>query len=308
MLRYLMRKLGLGIGVLLCTSAIAFFLSFLVGDPASRLAGESASAQEIAQVREQYGFDQPLPTQYARWLANGLAGEFGDSLFLKIPVTKVIAQHLPVTLYLASASILFSLIFGLAMGAIAAIREGGAVDRLCLFLSLVAQATPVFWFALIIMALFSFGWPILPSSGADSWKSFVLPTLALGFNAMPAIIRLTRTSLIEVLKTDYIRTARAKGIPYRRVVLKHALTNALNPVVSVSVVQFGYMLTGSIVVEMIFALHGVGQLAWSSIERGDIPIIQAIILLFSLIYVLLGILSDIVAAWLDPKLRTASHV
>jgi len=307
MLRYLTRKIGLGIGVLLCTSAIAFFLTFLVGDPASRMAGESATAEEIAQVRQQYGFDQPLPIQYVRWLAQGISGNFGDSLFLKIPVLQVIAEHMPVTLRLASYSIFFSLIVGLAMGGIAAIREGGLIDKLCLFISLVAQAMPVFWFALVIMVLFSFTWPVLPASGTESWRNFVLPTLALGFNAMPAIIRLTRTSLIDVLKTDYIRTARAKGIPFRRVVTKHAFVNALNPVVSVSVVQFGYMLTGSIVVEMIFALHGIGQLAWSSIQRGDVPMIQAIILLFSVIYVMLGILSDIVAAWLNPKLRTAVH-
>ncbi|MCL4140873.1 UNVERIFIED_CONTAM: hypothetical protein GTU68_021645 [Idotea baltica] len=173
-----------------------------------------------------------------------------------------------------------------------------------LFLSVVGQAMPSFWFGLILIVMFSIklGW--LPASGSDTWMHYILPAIVLGYYAMPAIMRLTRAGMLEVLSSDYVRTARAKGASEMRVMFKHALRNAIIPVVSLAAVQMGFMLGGSIVVESIFALHGAGYLAWESIGRNDLPTVQALILVFSLFYIIFTLLADIVNAWLDPRMRT----
>jgi peptide/nickel transport system permease protein len=165
------------------------------------------------------------------------------------------------------------------------------------------QALPSFWFALLLIVGFAVTWPIFPITGSDTWMHFVLPTIVLGYYATPAIMRLTRTGMLEVLGSDYIRTARAKGLPPMVVLFKHALRNAIIPVVSLAAVQFGFMLGGSIVVESIFALHGAGYLAWESIGRHDLPVVQAIVLVFSMFYIVLTFLSDLLNAWLDPRIR-----
>ena len=168
---------------------------------------------------------------------------------------------------------------------------------------MVGQALPSFWFALMLIVLFAFTWPILPASGSDSWKHFVLPTIVLGYYATPAFMRLTRTGMLDVLSSDYVRTARAKGLRPMTVLFKHALRNAIIPVVGLAAVQFGFMLGGSVIIETVFALHGAGFLAWESISRSDFPTVQAVLLLFSLFYVVLTFLADLLNAWLDPRIR-----
>jgi peptide/nickel transport system permease protein len=206
---------------------------------------------------------------------------------------------------LGLCAITFALVTAIPLGVAAAVRPNSIVDRVALFISVMGQAMPSFWFGLLLIVLFAIklGW--LPPSGTESWKNFVMPTVVLGYYAMPAIMRLTRAGMLEVLHADFIRTARAKGAGEWRVLFKHALRNAIIPVVSLAAVQMGFMLGGSIVVESIFALHGAGFLAWESISRNDLPTVQALILIFSMFYIAFTLLSDLLNAWLDPRMRVA---
>jgi peptide/nickel transport system permease protein len=191
------------------------------------------------------------------------------------------------------------------LGVVAAIRPNSLIDRFALLLSVMGQAMPSFWFGLMLIVIFSIQLGLLPPSGTKTWINFIMPTVVLGYYAMPAIMRLTRAGMLDVLSSDYIRTARAKGAGEWRVLFKHALRNAIIPVVSLAAVQMGFMLGGSIVVESIFALHGAGYLAWESIGRNDLPTVQALILIFSMFYIIFTFLSDVLNAWLDPRMRVA---
>lgn len=289
--------------VALTVSIISFALIYMAGDPAVALAGENATPDVVAQIRAQYGYDRPLPVQYLDWLAHALRGDFGTSPYFRLPVSELIADRLQVTMILGVLGISFALLVGVPMGVIAAMRPNSLIDRAALFIAVVGQAIPSFWFGLILIVLFAVNLGWLPASGADSWKGFVLPTIVLGYYATPAIMRLTRAGMIEVLGSDYIRTARAKGVKPRKILFKHALRNAVIPVVSLAAVQMGFMLGGSIVTESVFALHGAGYLAWQSISRNDLPTMQALILIFSLFYIFFTFLADVLNAWLDPRLR-----
>lgn len=303
MLLYIVRRLAVSVLVALFVSGLSFFLLYAAGDPAIAILGSSATETDIAAVRERHGFNRPLIIQYFAWLGRALRGDFGDSFFLQVPVQTLIAQRLPVTFILGSCSILFALVLAIPLGIVAALRPNSMIDRFALFLSVIGQAMPSFWFALILISWFSVAWPLLPSSGSDTWKHFILPTVVLGYYAMPAIMRVTRSGMIEVLNSDYIRTARSKGLSSWQVTVKHALRNAIVPVVSLAAAQFGFMLAGSLVIESVFAVQGAGRLAYESIVRGDIPTMQAVILVFSLTYVVLVFAADLLVAWLSPRIR-----
>jgi len=284
---------------------ISFSLLFMAGDPAIALAGESATEADIEAYRVQYGFDRPIFEQYVSWLGNFLTGDFGKSYYFGTPVFDLVMSKLPVTMTLGFCAITFAILISIPMGAIAATRPNSLIDRVALFIAVVGQAMPSFWFALLMIVAFAvkLGW--LPVSGSSSWYHFIMPTIALGYYATPAIMRLTRAGMMEVLGTDYIRTARAKGMSPTKILFKHALRNAVIPVVGLAAVQLGFMLSGSVIIESIFALNGAGFLAFESISRNDFPVVQALIMIFSLIYVLLTLLSDVLNAWLDPRIRTA---
>jgi peptide/nickel transport system permease protein len=303
MLAFALKRLGLAALVMVTVSLVSFSLLRLSGDPAVAIAGEGATSATIEAIRAQYGFDRPLSIQYFQWLFGALQGDFGQSYYFRLPVADLIADRLSVTLLLGLCSIVFALVIAVPLGVAAAVRPNSIIDRTALFLSVAGQALPSFWFGLILIMVFSIqlGW--LPPSGSESWRHFIMPTIVLGYYAMPAIMRLTRAGMLEVLKADYIRTARAKGAGAGRVLFKHALRNAIIPVVSLAAVQMGFMLGGSIVVESIFALHGAGYLAWESIGRKDLPTVQALILIFSSFYIVFTLLSDLVNAWLDPRMR-----
>lgn len=305
MLLYILKRLGLALAVALTVSAISFSLLFMAGNPAISIAGENASAEDIALIAERYGFNRPVIIQYGDWLAQAIQGDLGRSWYFDIPTTEVIGDRLGVTMRLGVQAISFALLLAIPMGVAAAVKPNSLIDRAALFISVVGQAIPSFWFGLIMIVLFSIklGW--LPASGNESWQNFVLPTVVLGYYATPAIMRLTRAGMLEVLSADYIRTARAKGLSPRKVLFKHALRNAIIPVIALAAVQMGFMLGGSIVVESIFALHGAGYLAWESISRNDLPVMQALILVFSMFYILFTFLADVLNAWIDPRLRLA---
>lgn len=303
MLMFTLKRLGLAILVTFTVSLLSFSLLFMAGDPASAIAGENATATDIEAIRALYGFDRPFLVQYADWLFGALSGDFGQSYYFKMPVSTLIAERLSTTMLLGVCGISFALLTAIPLGVAAAMRPNSLIDRTALFLSVMGQAMPSFWFGLVLIVVFSIqlGW--LPPSGSSTWRHFIMPTVVLGYYAMPAIMRLTRAGMLEVLNADYIRTARAKGASETRVMFKHALRNAVVPVVSLAAVQMGFMLGGSIVVESIFALHGAGYLAWESIGRNDLPTVQALILIFSCFYIVFTFLSDLVNAWLDPRIR-----
>ncbi len=303
MFNYTLKRLGLAALVALAVSALAFVLLRLSGDVAIAIAGEGARAEDIAAVRQQYGLDRPLVVQYFDWLGKTLSGDFGQSLYFRTPVFDLIIDKIKTTLLLAILSILFALGLSLPLGVMAAVWQNSWIDRLCLWIAVAGQALPNFFFALCLIMVFSIGLGWLPVSGADGWEHFVMPTVALGYYVTPPFMRLVRAGMIEVLNADYIRTARAKGLPPTTVILRHGLRNALVPVVALTAVQLGFLLGGSIVIETVFALDGLGYLAYQAIAQKDFPVIQAVLMLLSVGYVGLTLLADLVNAWLDPRIR-----
>ena len=305
MIAYALKRLGLAVLVGIAVSLIAFLLLRLSGDPATAIAGEGATQVDIELIRQTYGFDRPLPVQYVAWLGNLLRGDLGDSIYFKTPAGPLILSKLKTTLLLGFLALVFALAISLPLGVLAALYKNSWIDRLCLGTAVIGQALPNFFFALLLIMFFSISMRLLPVSGSDTWLHFIMPTIALGYYVAPAFMRLVRAGMIEVLEADYIRTARAKGLPRMQVVFKHALRNAVVPVVALTAVQLGYLLGGSVVIETIFALDGLGYLAYQSITFKDFPVMQAIVLLLSVIYVLLTLASDIANAWLDPRIRVA---
>jgi peptide/nickel transport system permease protein len=305
MLAYAAKRALLALLVALTVSLACFLLVHLSTDIAVAMAGEGARSEDIEFIRKQYGFDRPLGVQYAEWLARAARGEFGESLYFRIAVAEIVWQRLPVTLTLGGYAILIALGLSIPLGVLAAMRPNSWLDRLALTIAVVGQAMPSFWFALLLMLLFgvTLGW--LPISGSDTQAHFVLPAIALAYYAAPAIMRLTRSGMLEVLGSDYIRTARAKGLRPMAVLFKHALRNAVIPVVALAAVQLGFMLGGSVVIETVFALNGLGYLAWEAILHNDFPVVQAIVLLIALIYIVLTFLADLANGWLDPRIRIA---
>ena len=215
----------------------------------------------------------------------------------------MIRERIGVTMTLGICALMFAIILAIPLGILAAIRPNTWIDRIALTLSVLGQAMPSFWFGLIMIIFFGVMLRWLPISGSDTPLHFVMPTIALGYYATPAFMRLTRSGMLEVLASDHIRTARAKGLKWGKILFKHALRNAIIPVVALAAVQLGFMLGGSIVIESVFALHGIGHLAWVSISRSDLPVVQAIVLLLAVIYVVLTFLGDILNAFLDPRIR-----
>ena len=303
MLQYALKRAVLALLVALTVSLVCFLLVNLSTDVATAMAGEGATAETIAAIRTQYGFDRPLAVQYFEWLGRAALGDFGDSLYFRSPVAALVAERMPTTMILGAAAISFALALSIPLGVIAALKPNSWVDRLTLTIAVVGQAMPTFWFALLLMFLFGVTLHVLPISGGDTWQHFVLPSIALGYYATPAIMRLTRSGMLEVLESDYIRTARAKGLRNASVLFKHALRNAVAPVVALAAVQLGFLLGGSVVIETVFALNGLGYLAWEAISHNDFPVVQAVVLLISLVYIVLTLLADLANAWLDPRIR-----
>ena len=305
MFHYMIKRLGLALLVALTVSFLGYMLVFLSGDPALALAGEGARQADIDMARKTYGLDRPVIVQYADWLWKLLRGDLGMSVYFKTEVGPLVFGKLTTTLLLGLYSLTVALLISVPLGVLAAVYKDGWIDRLCLAIAVLGQALPNFFFALLLIMLFSIWLHLLPVSGSGSWQHFVMPAIALGYYAAPAFMRLIRAGMIEVLDADYIRTARAKGLPPGTVIFKHALRNAIVPVVALAAVQLGYLLGGSVVIETIFALDGLGYLAYQSITYKDFPVMQMIVLLLSVIYVLLTLAADIANAWLDPRIRVA---
>ena len=303
MLAYFLKRSLVALLVAITVSIISFMLLHLSGDLAQALAGPAATAANVAQVRKAYGLDRPLPVQYLEWGERALSGDFGQSFFNREPVFDMIAERLPITMTLGATALALALALSIPLGIVAAVRSNTWLDRLALTVSVFGQALPSFWFGLLLIILFGLELRWLPVSGTGGWRYYVMPSITLAYYATPAFMRLTRAGMLEVLASDYIRTARAKGLRPASVLFKHALRNAIIPVVAVAAVQFGFLLGGSIVVESVFSLHGVGYLAWEAISRADFPVVQAIVLVLACIYIVLTLFADMLNAFLDPRIR-----
>ena len=302
MLRFVLGRLLMLALVALTVSFIGFGLLRLSGDLAAVLAGETATAADIARVAKQYGLDQPLYVQYLDWAGRALRGDLGKSLFTHEPVIDLILARISVTITLAFSALIISLVFAVPLGVVAAMRKNTWVDRAVLTFSVLGQAIPSFWLGLLLIYLFGVVLRWLPISGSDTAVHFIMPTMTLALATMPALMRLTRTGMIDALASDYIRTAWAKGLLPLPVLFKHALRNAILPVVSLSAVLLGFLLGGSVIVESVFALNGIGLLAFDSIKRIDFPVVQSILVFLSFCYIFLTLLSDLINAKLDPRI------
>ena len=300
---YFIKRSLVALLVAITVSIVSFLLLHLSGDLAQSLADGPASAADVAQVRKAYGLDRPIAIQYLDWAGKAIRGDFGDSFFLKQPVFPIIAERLPVTMMLGISALVIALFVSIPLGIAAALRPNSWIDRLALTISVFGQALPSFWFGLLLMMLFGVTLRWLPVSGTGGWEYYVMPAITLSYYSIPTFMRLTRAGMMEVLASDYIRTARAKGLRSMTVLFKHALRNAIIPLVAVAAVQLGFALGGSIVIESVFSLHGVGYLGWESISRADFPVVQAIVLILACFYIVLTLLADLLNAFLDPRIR-----
>ncbi|MFJ2990771.1 ABC transporter permease [Collimonas sp. NPDC087041] len=304
MLIYILRRLMIALSVAITVSVVSFMLLHLSGDLATAIAGPEASAAQVEVIRTQYGLDRPLAAQFADWLWNAVRLDFGRSYYFQSSVMDLVAERLPVTLKLGGIALLLAVFVAIPLGVLAAIFRDTWLDRLALLIAVIGQAMPSFWFGLTLIVIFAVGLHWLPVAGNTTWQHFVLPAVALGYYATPAMMRLTRAGMLDVLESDYIRTARAKGLSRTRVILKHALRNAVIPVVALAAVEMGFMLGGSVVIESVYSLQGLGQLAWDAISRNDYPVVQAVVLIIAVFYIALTFLADVINAMLDPRIRT----
>jgi peptide/nickel transport system permease protein len=303
MVQFLARRAALALLVLLTVLTVSFALTRLSGDVAVSMAGAEATAEDVATIRRAYGLDRPLPIQFLDWVGHAATGDLGRSYLYRAPVAGLIRARLPVTLTLGLTGLAVALCTALPLGILAAMHEGSPLDRGIMLIAVVGQAMPGFWLGLVLIIVFGLKLQLLPISGVDTWQGYILPGVVLAFSAIPALMRLTRSGMVDALASDYVRTARAKGLSRAAIVLKHALRNAAMPVVAVAAVQLGFMLGGSIIIEAVFALNGVGYLAWESIAKNDFPVVQAVVLFLATVYICLTLLADVLNAVLDPRLR-----
>ncbi|EAB1774633.1 glutathione ABC transporter permease GsiC [Salmonella enterica subsp. enterica serovar Wangata] len=304
MLNYVLKRLLGLIPTLLIVAVLVFlFVHLLPGDPARLIAGPEADAQVIALVRQQLGLDQPLHVQFWRYITHVLQGDFGTSMVSRRPVSEEIASRFLPTLWLTITSMIWAVLFGMAIGIAAAVWRNRWPDRLGMTLAVTGISFPAFALGMLLMQIFSvdLGW--LPTVGADSWQHYILPSLTLGAAVASVMARFTRSSFVDVLSEDYMRTARAKGASETWVVLKHGLRNAMIPVVTMMGLQFGFLLGGSIVVEKVFNWPGLGRLLVDSVDMRDYPVIQAEVLLFSLEFILINLVVDVLYAAINPAIR-----
>lgn len=304
MIKYLIRRILAAIPVLLGVSLIVFLMIHLIpGDPVQHILGEFASPERVAELRNQLGLNDPLPIQYLKFLSKAIRGDLGRSLISNVPVVDEIARAFPVTIQLAIYSIIVSSLFGLLAGIIAAVRHNTFWDQLAMIGALFGISTPSFWLALILMMIFAYNLGWFPISGYSGLSSLVLPTVVLAALSAGSIARITRSSMLEVLGQDYIRTARAKGLDEETVVLKHSLKNAMIPVVTLVGLQFGSLLAGAIITETVFALPGLGRLAVQAITTRDFPMIQGVTLFVATLFVLTNLIVDLMYGLIDPRIR-----
>jgi ABC-type dipeptide/oligopeptide/nickel transport system permease component len=304
MWRYLLKRILLAVPVLIGVSIVVFAMVRLIpGDPAQIMAGQAATQEVVQSIRESLGLDQPIPVQYGYFMRNALTGDLGRSLLSGVPVSEELGQRFPRTVRLALASIIVAALIGIPAGILSATRHLSWVDSVVMVVALAGVSIPVFWLGLNLILVFSVRLQWLPAFGYETWSHLVLPSIALGTASAAIIARMTRSAMLEVLRQDYVRTARAKGLAERLVVNHHALRNALIPVVTVVGLQLGTLLSGAVLTETVFSWPGIGKLLVDSVLARDYPIIQGAVLLIAAMFVLLNVVVDATYAMLDPRIR-----
>ncbi len=308
MRKYIVKRLLLAIPTIFgAITALWFAMQLAPGDPALMFVppdfqGEEAEAY-LAKINEKYGFNDPLPIQYLRYMRNTLQFDFGASLRTLRPVTDDLARRVPNTVRLGVAASLLSAVLGISIGVLAAIKRGSWVDNMLMVIALVGVSMPNFWFALVLILIFALYIPILPPSGLGGAKHMILPTIVLGYTSAGYLARYVRSSMLEVINNDYVRTARAKGLSERNVMIKHALRNGLLPVVNVLGINMAFILAGSVIVETVFAWPGVGLYLIDGVNGRDFPVIQGAGLLIATSVVLVNLLTDVLLVYVDPRIR-----
>lgn len=299
---YILRRLGHTVLVILGISMISFFFLHLSGDPAGLMLPEDATREQVENLRREMGLEDPIHRQYLNFLGNALQGDLGRSIYTREPVARLILERLPATLELAFAALAIALVIAIPVGIISALKRGSFVDTLSMAVALFGLSMPHFWLGIMFILLFSvhLGW--LPTSGRGTLEQLIMPAMALGISLVALFARLTRSAMLEVLGQDYVRTARAKGLGEVLVVGKHALKNALIPLVTVIGMEFGFLLGGAVIIETVFAWPGVGRLIVQAILDRDYPVVQAAVMMLAVVFVVMNLLVDLVYVWLDPNI------
>ena len=305
MFKYIQRRLLLAVPTILLTSIVVFLMLYLIpGDPASIYIGDNtATPQRLAAIRHQMGLDKPIYVQYLDFVWKALHGNLGRSLQTNQPVTTEIRSRLPNTIELAVSAMILGTVFGVAMGLISGLKHNSIVDTLSMIIALFGISIPVFWLALLLIMLFAVRLQWLPATSQPGLKGLVLPAVSLALLSAATLARIVRASVLEVLHQEYLNTARAKGISYAAVVFRHALPNAIIPVITVMGLQFGSLLSGAVITETVFARPGLGKLVVDSIQNKDLPVVQGVILVLAVIYILMNLLVDLSYAVIDPRIR-----
>jgi ABC-type dipeptide/oligopeptide/nickel transport system permease component len=303
MKRYILKRLGQAVITILGISIIVFFLTHLTGDPVALMAPQNATKQDLDQLRKDYGLDRPIYVQYWKYISGVVRGDFGKSLRNNIPAIQMFWDRFPNTLKLAIAGMGFALLFGIPVGIYSSVRVGGKFDSFGKIFALMGQALPNFWVGIILIILFSTKLRWLPTSGMGSWQNYLMPAFTLGWGAMAVLTRLSRSAMLDVLDTEYIKMARIKGVSEFWVFLKHAFKNASAPVVTMSALQFVALMNGTMIIETVFNWPGLGRLVVESIFGRDYPVVQMCVLISSSFFVFANLIVDILYAYLDPRIR-----
>ena len=303
MAQYILRRLLLSVFVVAGVTVVVFMVIRLSGDPTALMISPDASAEDVAELRARMGFDRPLLVQFGDFLAGVMRGDFGDSIRYREPAFALVIERLPATVQLTVASLLIAVTVALPTGIIGAVKRNTIWDRLAMFLALFGQSMPVFWFGILLILIVSVQAKRLPSSGSGGFQHLILPALTLGLYSTARITRLVRSEMLEMISQDFVRTARAKGLRERVVLYRHALRNALIPVITVIGIEAGGMLGGAVITETVFAWPGIGQLAVRSIFNRDYPLIQAVVFTIAILFVMINLVVDVLYAMLDPRIK-----
>ena len=301
---FLIKRLAAIVATLILASVIVFLIIHLIpGDPAELLAGPGVPKSEVELIRKSMGLDKNLLTQYGLWFSRLLRGDLGKSLVFGDSILPLVMERFANTLLLSLVAILLSVVIGIPLGILSAVKQNSFIDILVMLISIVGISMPIFWVGLILILIFSVALGLLPATGSGSFNHLILPGIALGGNSLAIIARMTRSSMLEILRQDYIITAEAKGLPGRVIIWKHALRNALIPIVTIISMQFGYLLGGAVLTETVFVYPGLGRLLVDAISRRDYPVVQACILLIVVLFIMINFIVDMLYTSLDPKIK-----
>ncbi|HET6368352.1 MAG TPA: ABC transporter permease [Pseudomonadales bacterium] len=306
MKRYVLRQLVQLVVVIIGISILSFGILYVLGDPVLLLLPQNAGKEEYERYHRLLGLDKPLYVQYWKFASKAVQGDFGKSWYADTPAFRLVLERMPPTLYLTSAGLVTALLIALPLGILAALKRHSFLDNLCTMIAVAGQAVPIFWLGIMLIIIFAVRLKALPASGYGTWQHFLMPAFCLGAFLAPITMRLVRSGVVEVMNMEFIKTARAKGVGERMVVIKHAFRNACIPVITVLGLQFGQLLGGAIVTETVFAWPGVATLAVDSIRNQDFPVVQCSVVLLALLIVSINFVVDMIVALIDPRIRVGA--